>query len=343
MWVFEWFPPDAGISADDLRGAHLLGADGVPTRGEIKIDAGRITCESRHDEPLALSVLWPVADFGLVQLETTRLPAREEPYLLNIELARHRLMRISQKCEEWGLFDYPGMEQISASVRDAQDAFVAALEHADDPPAAARHADEALSKACRASEAMCRFHANVFLDRRRQSGDASRAAIGVLLPADTGDLALSDALGGGMDFAHIPFPWQRIQPKEHGATYSATDQMVKAARKAGLVARGGPLLSFTVSSVPPWLVIWENDYEAIADFARDHVQRTVKRYSGKIASWIVAGGLHADAVFPFTFEQIMDLTRMAVTTAKQADPRAQLVIELTQPWSEYYARNASTI
>ena len=343
MLLFDWLPPKKATTATALRGAHLLGADGVPVRGEVKIKAGRITCECRHDEPLALSLLWPVADFGLVQLETTRLPARDEPYLLNVELVRHRLMRISQKCEEWGLFDYPGMEEISAAVKAAGHLFVAALEHSDDAPRAAKHADEALSKACVASEQMCVFHAGVFLDRRRQSGGLTKAVFGVLLPPELGSIKLDGPTSTLTDFVCVPFTWQRIQPKEQGASYAATDSTVRAARKAGLAVRGGPLLNFGVSTVPPWLVIWENDYEAIAEFARDHVQRTVKRYAGKVSSWVVASGVHTDAVFPFTFEQIMDLTRMAASTAKQTDSRAQIVLEITQPWSEYYARNQSTI
>ena len=32
------------------------------------------------------------------------------PYILNVELARAQLMRIAQKREDWGLFDYPGAE-----------------------------------------------------------------------------------------------------------------------------------------------------------------------------------------------------------------------------------------
>jgi hypothetical protein len=110
-----------------------------------------------------------------------------------------------------------------------------------------------------------------------------------------------------------------------------------------LPVRAGPLLHFGVRSVPDWMYIWENDYESILDYAREHVRRTIKRYAKTVASFTVASGLHAGSVFDFTVEQIIDLTRMTSTVAKQLVPRTPVILELTQPWGEYYARNQRTI
>jgi len=57
----------------------------------------------------------------------------------------------------------------------------------------------------------------------------------------------------------------------------------------------------------------------------------------------VASGLQADNVFGFSFEQTMELTRMAATVTKQIAPRSQVLIDLCQPWGEYYARNPQTV
>ena len=54
-------------------------------------------------------------------------------------------------------------------------------------------------------------------------------------------------------------------------------------------------------------------------------------------------GVHADNVFNFTFEQIMELTRVTVLLVKQTVPKAQATIDLVAPWGEYYARNQRTI
>jgi threonyl-tRNA synthetase len=41
---------------------------------------------------------------------------RNEPYNLHVELARGRLMRISQKREDWGLFDFDEGESLSKRI-----------------------------------------------------------------------------------------------------------------------------------------------------------------------------------------------------------------------------------
>ena len=120
VFRFRLGPSHVNGAALDLAGAHLLGTDGVPTRGELRLNDSQVFCDARNGEPTALSLLWPVSDYGVVQLETTRLPARNEPYLLPLELTRHRLMRMNMKREEWGLFDYPGMEDVSNKIEHAR-------------------------------------------------------------------------------------------------------------------------------------------------------------------------------------------------------------------------------
>lgn len=137
MHRFAFFPNGNTNFRPEITSAILLGADGVPVRGEIHLDGTNIVCESRNPDALALSILWPVEGVGTIQLETTRFPARDEPYHLNIELARHRLMRISSRREEWGLYDFLGMNGIATKVDDAQAAFVSAMQALPDNVSAA--------------------------------------------------------------------------------------------------------------------------------------------------------------------------------------------------------------
>jgi GH35 family endo-1,4-beta-xylanase len=337
---FAYYPQDAGSPEFALRAAHLIGIDGVPVRGEVRQSGRTIICEPRSQEAVGLSVLWPLADYGTVQLETTRLPSRDEPYHLHVELARHRLLRISSKREEWGLYDYPGMEAISARIDEARDLFLEALQNVNDPAAAARLADQALVLSVAASEELCRFHAGVFLSRRRQGGGFSRNFLGVSIAPGTPPKVLNKRFTEVFDFVRIPFVWREIEPEAQGVqSYDALDKCVTACAKGGVALRGGPLLNFGIQFVPDWVYAWENDYEAIYGFAREHVRRTVQRYATRIPTWVVASGLHADSVFSFNFEQVIDLTRTAANTAKRIAPDCQVVLDLTQPWGEYFARN----
>jgi hypothetical protein len=327
-----------------LAGAHLLGADNVPLRGDLTWAGGELRCAPRTQDPVGVSLLWPVDGVGTLQLQTTRLPARERPYNLHVELARHQLMRLSVKREEWGLFDYNGMDDIAARIDQARDAFVRALQKQEAAPAeAARHADEALATGLQAGEEMSRFHAGVFLGRRHQSGGFARPFLGVSAPPTFADPSQLKRLAELAHFVRVPFVWRELQPGEHAQHYDGVDAAIRAAAAAGLAVRGGPLLNFGVSFVPDWMYIWENDFEAIYEAAREHVERTVRRHAKSVGSWIAASGMHADNVFSFTFEQIMELTRMSAATIKQVAPRSQVLVEISQPWGEYYARNPQTV
>lgn len=327
----------------DMSGAYLIGADGVPARGELHLRDNVITCESRNQEALGISLLWPVSGYGAVQLQTTRLPTRVEPYNLHTELVRHRLMCVSVKREEWGLFEYPGLEKVSGMIDRAQELFVELLRKAEDPPTAARIADKALLEALAASEELCRFHASVFLDRRKQTSGFGKNTLGVAVATNDADAGLGDSASDVFDFIRVPFVWRELQPDDRVYKWRAVDRWIERGLKSGKRIAAGPVLNFGVQFVPDWMYTWENDYEAISGFAREHVRQTVQRYADRVDTWVAASGLHADNAFSFNFEQIIDLSRMAAGVIKEVAPKSQVVLDLIQPWGEYFARNQRTV
>ncbi|MEI8195796.1 MAG: hypothetical protein WCI73_07805, partial [Phycisphaerae bacterium] len=57
----------------------------------------------------------------------------------------------------------------------------------------------------------------------------------------------------------------------------------------------------------------------------------------------VLSGLPVNAQFPFTFGQLVCLTRMTGGQGKKINAQARTMLELTQPWGEYYANNQRSI
>jgi GH35 family endo-1,4-beta-xylanase len=335
--------PSNGSDLPRVRGAYLIGADGVPARGTVVQEGELLRCESRSDDALALSLLWPVPGYGTTQLETTRLPARPEPYALLVELARHRLMKINVKREEWGLFDYPGMDGIIAEIDAARDLFIKALQASDASPAAQQFAEESLARAVHASEAMSIFHAEVFLKRRRQLRGFSKPLLGIRLPLKATPDAMVKSVAEAFEFTTIPVTWREIEPKENERSYDRIDQIMALSQKTKLPIHAGPLLSLSVTSLPDWMYIWENDHDTIMELAREHVRQTVKRYGKQVKNWIVCSGLHANDALALNFEHMLELTRTACVETRKSSSQAKAIIELTQPWGEYFARNPRTI
>ena len=148
MLSFVVFHGDRPASDRPLRHAHLLGADSVPASGDVWFEQGVIRCEKQSRETCSLSLqvdldagelrraLGRDSDgelarllrpMGSITLHTCLLPERERPYLLSLELARHRILLFLTKLEEWQMFDLPAGSTEMRLFEAARGAFTAAL------------------------------------------------------------------------------------------------------------------------------------------------------------------------------------------------------------------------
>jgi hypothetical protein len=187
---------------------------------------------------------------------------------------------------------------------------------------------------------------------------ASRAAligsVGVILPtppqvgcainAEQFTPQLQKMVSTSCDFIGMPMRWVDMEPTEGKYAFAKTDRWIEwAVRQAKLPIVGGPVIDFRKASVPEWLYIWEHDYETLRELVYEHVKTIVTRYRRTVGTWTIASGLHVNSNFTFSFEQVMDLTRMCVMVVRKLQPSAKVMIEIDQPWGEYYAENPRSI
>jgi GH35 family endo-1,4-beta-xylanase len=342
MLRFRVFSNGQPAESLDLSGAYLLGSDGVPVRAEIEFADGEIRCTKRASGPAGLALLWPVKGVGQIMLDTTRLPERETPYLLQLELARCRLMRLLHKQEDWELEDPQCAEALTERVSSCRDLLIEALQ-ADDEPAAAALAEEALAAGVKVGEELSLEHATAALGQRRENGSFGKLLFGcqvdLLSPSET----YRKQLRAAFDFVTVPVSWRQIEPQEEKFNWKPLDTWVEWLAKKGIPMKGSGLVSFNERDVPDWLYIWEHDFERIRDLVYEHIRRVVNRYGQYIQAWDVVNGIHANNCISFNFEQLMELTRMSAAVVKQLQPQSTSIIDLVAPWGEYYARNQRTI
>jgi hypothetical protein len=335
---------DGQVPSDfDLSTAYLVGSDNVPIRGEFNYSGGEIICRKRAAGPAALCVMWNVKGFGNVLIETTRLPEREEPYLLNLELARGRVMRLIQKREEWGLFDLAEAQSVNEKALECRDLLIEGIVGMDDPAKASEHADKCLQIVLPLSEQASLTHADLLLQRRISTKNFPRGAFGARIDTAQATEAYRRLLVPNCDFVSLPVRWKSVEPQEQTFTWGVTDEWMDFLRRVRMPIVAGPLVQFREESIPDWLYIWEHDYETVRDLLYEHLDRVVNRYGSHVVLWNVLSGLHVNAQFSFTFDQLMDLTRMAVSLVKKVASTGRTMIELTQPWGEYYATNQRSI
>lgn len=134
-----------------LRHVHAFGPDELPVQATITLDNAFIVLDRPGSDStgLCVQIEVPAVDpavleaaglpplfrkpvpnlgaLGVLTLQTSLLPNRTEPYILNLELARRQIMQFLNKLEEWGLFDHPAAEGILKQFEAARRSFTAAL------------------------------------------------------------------------------------------------------------------------------------------------------------------------------------------------------------------------
>ncbi len=340
---FQVFKNGKVIDKFTLCGAYLFGTDGIAIRrAQIAFKNGMIECKKPSLETAGLALLWPIEGFGKVLLPTTCLPERAEPYNLNVEIARAKLMQTINKREDWSFFDeIEGLEDISG---EAQDLFIQAIQNISEPPLASKLADESLKKAIVFSEKLAAKHADSLFDIKNENHGFGRGCLGCRIdPRGVINPGYLEKLLKLFGFVMVPVNWAQIESNKGTYDFSAMDTCVEVLSKKKLAVGAGPLLCFSKEYLPKWLLRGNPGFEKVRETAYQFISTIVARYSGIVRAWRVISGLNAFNYFGFSFEQVLEMTRAANMAVKTASDRALKIIEISNPWGEYYATTPGTI
>jgi hypothetical protein len=341
---FQVFKDGKTAKDFELCGAYLFGADSIPLRSgaQILCKEGIIECRKKSLESAGLALLWPVEGFGNILLPTTRLPERNKPYNLNIEIARAKLMQITIKREDWSLFE--GSTEHAKRLEEARVSFIEALQNVSEAGKAAKLADESLKKAVIFSESLTAAYADMLFNTRLKARGFGKYTIGcqvnpTLMARPEYMTALSELVG----HVSVPVNWRQIERQRGQYDFPAIDVCIEALFKQKMAITVGPLLRFSPEHLPQWLLDENAGFEKIRELAFEFVSKMVTRYAKYVQTWRVISGMHGLNHFGFGFEQILEMTRAAALAARTASAKARKMIEIVQPWGEYYAGNADTI
>jgi len=335
---------DGKIAEDfTVSGAYLFGTDGIAVRRAVIAGRnGTITCKRANLETAGLALLWPVEDFGKVLLPTTCLPQKKQAYTLNVEIARGKLMQILKKREDWSFFN--NIEGLEHTLTEARDLFIRAVQNISTPPVASKLADEALKKAVACSENLALRQAEALLRTRGRNRGFGRRCLGCRLdPNRIGNAHYAKKLVDSFGFVTIPANWGQIEPQKGAYNFAQIDACMQILSKKRLAICVGPLLCFSKEYLPKWLLKGHVGYEKIREAAYRFVYKVVTRYGGNVHAWRVVTGLNAFNHFGFSFEQILEMTRAATMAVKAGGNRGVKIVELVNPWGEYYAHAPDTI
>lgn len=325
-----------------LVNAHLVGPEDVAMPGKVAFRSGHVTCRSSDARAVGLCLQYDAGPAGTLMLQTCLLPDRQKPYVLAVELARHRIKLFITKSEEWQLFDIASDHPAVRRWEEARRLFTKALSCAD-AFEADRCARRCLAPAIEATEELAMAHAEILLHRRYAQRPAAPMTLGVRVwPGHHSD-SLRELVLKDFDVMSVPMCWKDIETEEGVYDWEPVDQWIDWAHDQGKPIAAGPLLDFSKQALPKWMDVWEHDYDTCRDLAYDYVEKVVQRYESAVGMWCVASGLNANRNFEFTAEQMLDLTRMANLVVKQARRSARTMVELVQPFGEHCASRPKSL
>jgi hypothetical protein len=346
---------DHGPAPEWTHGSmYVIGHDGAPLGSPVRFADGHVHCDPPGEDASAIAVQWPVGDCGILMLQTCLLPQRMKPYVLSLELARHRIMLYLTKLEEWGRFeagnDTPSARQFAESHQIFMEALAMNVDGSpDDMLQQDRLAREALRLAVEASENLTNEAAESWLESRLQtfSTDASTpvpAILGCTIDPERFADPLTKVVTDGFDFMVAPLRWKDLEPEEGKYKFAPSDRWIEwAVRRAHIPVTGGPLIDLSPEAAPDWIYIWEHDYETLRELIYEHVKRVVTRYRRAVSKWTVCSGLHLNANIRLSLEQMLDLTRLVVLVARKLHPHAKIQVEIDRPFGETSAVNDAAI
>ena len=341
---FEVFKNGQLAEDFNLTAAYMFGADTIPLRESVKIKCskGIIDCRKKGLDTAGLVILWEVEGCGKILLPTTRLPERKEPYNLNLELARARLMQITLKREDWSVFEETS--DIAKEAHSAQEMFIEALKFVNEPKKCSVLADKALQKAIKCSEDFAMKYSEPMLAGRCKNKSLGRHSLGCQIDLKgMDDENYRRRLFEMFGFVSVPLSWAEVEPVAGEYDFFAIDRCVELLTERRVAICAGPLLCFSPKHLPVWLLNKKWEFERIRDAAYKFVSEIVGRYENNIHAWRLISGMHAYNCFNFNYEQIIDMTRTACLAAKSSNTKSRKMVEIVQPWGEYYATSSEAV
>lgn len=337
---------DRRVKFDAARG-YLLGAHDMAVKGRIKVGDGILECETTSSKAAAINLECETKEMGRLALSTCLLEQRDEPYLLLLELARHRIKQFIAKAEDWQIWDHPAAKEALEQWNRARDHFTSAMTSAD--PAQADHESAlALITGLKASERLAVAHSRILMHRRFGSRAASKLVLGVKLDPGITPSRATGAQGEADQFAQfdmvsLPLPWSKIERAPGVYDTSVLGPWIEWAQAHSRTVMAGPLIDLRPANLPPWLVAKRGDFAALRDGVWKFAEAVGDAIAGHVRMWDIASGLNDGEWWTLKIEQMVELARRAEVGLRKARKEVPTLVEIEHPFGHDVALREGAI
>jgi len=324
------------IASGGLQRIYVAGMEEIPWSTRASWIGDELVVQRSISDSGNVFVPWKIDGHGTRVLNSATLMERERPYLLEVELARGLIPRIRNRLFMWEMQGFETAAESKDQLQAATREFALAATSQEEPAEAAVAANRAISLALTASEILIADYAQQAIGVRKRQNPIS-TLMGVTLGDETPRVELRRQLASAGNMVQLPISWRAIEQREGRRDWKATDTQLAWAQKAGLKVAAGPLLRRDDWGMPDWMVLWEGDFDNLAEQLLEHVKAVVTRYTGRVHLWHVSSRVNTGKLLGLEEEQRLHLVAQALNVVRQIDPRSPTVVSFDQPWAEYLA------
>lgn len=331
------------LPADIADRTTMVSLEGVPWSCRVECGEGELRLVRQVHDSGYVHVPFRTTHYGELILSTATVLERAAPYRLIIELARGTLHRVATQLGEWQLSGLQDTQPIEALLARAKSLLAQAVTGDYHSADADKLAGESLDVALDASEGLMALYTAQVIAMRRQ--EASRIPtwlicnLGAKAPAHD----LADAFTGVFSAAAVPLTLRAVEPSIGDPDWGEADRQVDWCGQHGLRICAGPLFSLDPLELPDWIYLWEYDFETIAGYIRQHMQRVLQRYQGRVHLWHGVAKMNSGQGLPWGDEERLQMTAIAMELIRQHDKQTPVIISVDQPWGEYMVRSETDL
>lgn len=334
---FVVYPHDR-VRDDAIERAYFTGQDRSiwPSRARRTDDGFEI--ERSRDESGCVHLLWEIAGRGEQVLSTAWLMEREEPYHLQVELARGAVYRVRRQLDDWldaGLEPSPRLLKLLDS---AKAHFGQAATRQHEPKQAAAEAEQAIAIALDAADELIHCYTTQALAARRAENPKLDLCLAARLDGTEQTPALRAQLQRSLACTSVALTWGQVEQQEGNYEWEKIDQQFDWAADANLDVIAGPLIAFDRASAPAWGKAPKKSADGLHRAAMEFTTMAVKRYRGRVRTWNCAARLNLGDALALMPEDRLRIAVHTVDVIRRYDLDTPIIMTFDRPWAEYMNR-----
>jgi hypothetical protein len=322
--------------------AYISGLEGIPWAGRNRIEDDCLVIDRGVNESGKLSIVWPTKEYGAILLTTGSLRCSDQPYWLQLELARGTLHRIRGRGLDWQRVALKLPDAFHSLIDQSLSAFIQAVLSTDDTDSCCTMAQQAIDLAIAASKPLARAFISQSLQVRHQFEPKLSTLMGVRINATPDWEQQAKLLQPIMNTMNVSMEMGQIENNNLNDYFLKIDSQLQWARDQSLRIFAGPLLNLQQHAIPKWFYLF-NDFDSLYRAACEHAANMVNRYRGQVHLWSAGAGLNSPNSLGLNDSQSIQLAVGLIQTVRSLDPKTPVIINIDTPWAEFLAQRADGI